>query len=114
MKKWLLVAVAFLIFQKWDAISHYINPPPDFSALHDEPVVLYATSWCGYCQHMRTFLQENNVPFHEYDIERSAQGMQQFNALGGRGVPVMLVEGTLVKGYRPQRVAALLGLPGEG
>lgn len=110
MKKLLLVALVFIVVQKWGAITAYFNPPPDFSQLHSEPVVMYATEWCGYCAQAREFLARHNVPYFEYDIEASEEGLRQYKAIGRRGVPVMLVNGEVVQGYRPDKMAELLGL----
>ena len=96
-----------LIWQKWDAIGAYINPPPDYSANHDEQVILYATEWCGYCQKARELMSENDISFYEYDIEKSDQGRQQFESVGGKGVPVLIIDGEVVKGYRPSKILEL-------
>jgi len=109
MKKYMLILLAFLIFQKWDSINAYVNPPPDYASLHDGAVVLYATDWCGYCEKMRNFLAEQNIPYHEYDIEKSNEGRHQYESLGGNGgVPMTLINGNVVRGYAPQRVMEYL------
>jgi glutaredoxin 3 len=35
----------------------------------DEPVVMYAKSWCPYCERARALLTSKGVPFSEIDIE---------------------------------------------
>ena len=83
MKKLFLVAIVLVIFQKWGAITNFINPPPDYSLAHDSKVILYATSWCGYCKKTRELLNDNNIAYFEYDIEKSQEGMEQHKKLGG-------------------------------
>lgn len=106
MKKLILIALAILIFQKWDAIQHFINPP-DYAALQKGDVVLYATAWCGYCKKARELLAENNIPYFEYDIEKSDEGRDQYESLGGGGVPLLLIKGQLVKGFNSDRILSL-------
>lgn len=49
----------------------------------------------------RAFLAEKNIPYVEYDIEKSGEGRHQYNELKGNGVPLLNVKGTLVRGYTP-------------
>lgn len=108
MKKYVVIILALVVVQKWDAINAYINPPPDYAAMHDAGVILYATSWCGYCAKTRRFLDKHDIAYHEYDIEKSREGREQFEKLGGRGVPLLLVNGEVVKGYRPEKILEYL------
>ncbi len=108
MYKWILGLTALWIFMERDTIKAYFDPPPNFAAAHQVPVVLYSTDWCGYCAKARQFLQENRIAYFEYDIEKSAEGQAQYRALGGRGVPVLQVNGHVVKGFNPERVRRLL------
>lgn len=74
---------------------------------HDN-VVLYATSWCGYCQKTRVFLNENNIQYTEYDVEKSDEGRAQFEALGGSGVPVIDIKGTVIHGFSLKKMKSTL------
>jgi len=107
MKKYALIFVAAVVIFNWSAISNIFNPPPDYSAAHDGKVILYATSWCGYCEKTRELLTENNIEYHEYDVEKSAEGREQYDRLGGKGVPVLLINGEVLKGYDPSRILKL-------
>ncbi len=107
-KKILIVLVLVLLFQFREEIFSFHSPAPEYAAMHEERVILYATSWCGYCKKTRHFLQQQGIPFHEYDIENSSQGYEQFKALGGRGVPLALVNGKVIKGYNTDRILEYL------
>lgn len=109
MKKIILVVIALAVFQKWDAIDSFLNPPPDFSSAHNEQVILYATAWCGYCKKARALLKKHNIPYFEYDIEKSSEGRAQYDRLGGKGVPVILINGKVIKGYNPSEILKLTG-----
>lgn len=107
MKKLIAICLVLLIVQKWDDIENYLNPPPDYSAAHGGKVILYATAWCGYCKKTRTLLNRNNIPFYEYDIEKSQEGARQYKSLGGKGIPVLLINGEVIQGYNPGRILEL-------
>lgn len=108
MKKFILIFAAVVLFQQWGTIQYYLNPPPDYSAAHDGKAVLYATDWCGYCKKTRALLNEHKIAFVEYDIEKSAEGAEQHKRLGGRGVPVLLINQKVIRGYNPQAVLNII------
>lgn len=108
MKKFLLIAVALVIFQKWDYISEFLHPPPDYAAVHNEQVILYATEWCGYCKKARELMAKHDISYYEYDIEKSREGREQYERLGGRGIPVLLINGEVIKGYNPSKILAFV------
>lgn len=71
-------------------------------------VKLYTTTWCGYCKRAKAYLQARGTPFQEIDVETSAQGQSEFRALGGRGVPVILVGNQRMDGYSEGTLAGML------
>lgn len=62
-------------------------------------VVLYATSWCPYCEKARKFLAANSIKYTEYDIEKSEDGKAQYDKLGVSGIPVFMIGNQLVRGF---------------
>jgi glutaredoxin len=52
-------------------------------------------------------LKENNIPYFEYDIDESQEGREQYMALGGNGVPLLQIGGSVVKGYDPSEILRL-------
>jgi len=112
---------------KWvdaDGKVHYGDNPPDganleqidgevssYTAVVVEPfsytsgddtahgVIMYSTSWCGYCRKARRHFRNNNIPFSERDIEKSAAAAREFKQLNGRGVPVILVRDRRMNGF---------------
>ena len=107
MKKYILIIAVVAIVINWSSVTNFFSPPPDYSAAHDGKVILYATSWCGYCTKVRDLLAENNIEYFEYDVEASAEGREQFKRLGGRGVPMLLINGEVLKGYNPSQILKL-------
>lgn len=81
----------------------------------DKQVIVYSTSWCGACRAARSWLNSHGVPFVDKDIEKDARAaaelMQKAKQAGisASGVPVIDVRGTLIQGFDPDRLTALLG-----
>lgn len=77
-------------------------------------VVLYSTSWCGYCAAARTFLERRGVEYVEKDVEKSSSARSELQKkkrkarLKGEGVPVIDVRGRLVMGFDAAQLDRLL------
>lgn len=65
----------------------------------EEKVVMYATSWCPYCQQARNYFRQQGISYTEYDIERDADAKRRYQAFGGRGVPVIFVGKRRMNGF---------------
>lgn len=70
-------------------------------------VIMYSTSWCGYCKKAARHFRKNNIPFKEYDIEKNKQAAKAYKKLNGRGVPVILVGKKRMNGFNAKRFDAL-------
>ncbi|MEH6344340.1 MAG: glutaredoxin family protein [Bermanella sp.] len=103
MKKLIFMLIFFALLI-WKFMADTISPYPDFAAAHNGKVILYATSWCGYCEKARKFLKKHQVAYFEYDIEESVEGKRQQNVLGGEAVPLLLINGQVIKGYNPKEI----------
>jgi glutaredoxin len=62
-------------------------------------VVMYATSWCPYCQQARNYFRQRSIPYVEHDIEKDAAARRDYQAFGGRGVPVIFVDKRRMNGF---------------
>jgi glutaredoxin len=72
-------------------------------------VELFQTSWCGYCKKMERFLKEKGISYVAYDIEQDTNAARTFREMGGRGVPVIRIGSTVIRGYNPDAVMSCLG-----
>ena len=107
MRKIIIVLLALGLYLNWNRIDRFFDGSPAVSAANGE-VILYATSWCGYCRKTRELFEEHGVAYKEYDIETSEEGLRQYEALNGNGVPVMSVHGTVIHGYDEDAILAAL------
>lgn len=62
-------------------------------------VILYGTTWCGYCAAARQFFDANGIRYTEYDTEKTNEGYEGHKKLGGGGVPLIVVGGDVMHGY---------------
>ena len=110
LKKFALIMLVVVVYQNWGKIEHFFNPadaiPTQTQA--QARVVMYATDWCGYCKQTRRFLDSKGIPYKEYDIEKSAEGRKAYEALGGRGIPLIDVNGTIIRGFSEEAILAAL------
>ena len=74
------------------------------------PVILYATSWCGYCRKARALLKDLDVDFEEKDIEQDrAAAREMAKKVGGQsGVPVLDIGGQILRGYSDRQIRRLV------
>ncbi|PCJ46584.1 MAG: hypothetical protein COA99_02585 [Moraxellaceae bacterium] len=66
-------------------------------------VVMYSTSWCGYCKKARRYFKSKGIKYTEYDIERSTAAKWKYDRLGGKGVPLILIGNNRMRGFSVRR-----------
>ncbi len=108
-----LLIVTLAGCQDRDAIDSSSPARHDSGTTTSQQVILYATSWCGYCQKARAFLDRNHIAYKEYDIEKSSEGRRQFAALRGSGVPLILVGNEEIRGWNQGALTEALARTGD-
>ena len=87
------------------------SPPQDWSkvlkakaptAAASQGVTMYMAEWCGVCRRARSYFAANKIAYTEIDIEKSDVGRREFNALGGKGVPLIVADGKVMRGFSPE------------
>ncbi len=63
------------------------------------PLLMYSTSWCGYCKKARSYFNANGIAFTELDIERNPAAERAYNRLGVSGVPVIIQDDRQMRGF---------------
>ena len=82
-------------------------PLEERAAQHE--VVVYTTSWCGWCRKTLKFLDQRGVPFENRDIEADRSWRRELREkTGSTSVPVVEIDGQIIRGYDPERMAQLL------
>jgi len=101
MKNIIYVVVVLAVMVKVGLLS---NPLDSFQSESDVitlegPVVMYSTSWCGYCVKAKKLMNEKEIDYVEYDIEKSFKAKKEYDALKGRATPLFVINGQVVTGY---------------
>jgi glutaredoxin len=73
-------------------------------------VVMYSTSWCGYCKKARRYFKSKGIKFVERDIERSRLAKVAYDRLGGNGVPLIVVGNNKMSGFSVRKFDRLYRL----
>ena len=90
-----------------------VNSPQPKSGITEEKrpytgikVTMYITSWCGYCRKAREYLQSLRVDLVEYDIEKNPSSEKEMlsKSGGSKGVPLIDVEGIIIRGYSQRAI----------
>jgi len=77
------------------------RPAPD--------VVIYTARWCGWCRKALRHLDARGVDYRNRDIEDEPGAMRDLRRLTGSGsVPVLEIDGQVVRGFDVARIDALL------
>jgi glutaredoxin len=76
-------------------------------------VTMYSTDWCPYCRKARDYFARNGVRYSELDIEKSPAAKAEYDRLGGRGVPLILVGSQRMSGFGEERLAQMLKAAGH-
>jgi len=103
---WFIAVIIFITAMTGN--SGILETSPDFSSVGKEKVVLYATSWCPYCEKTRVFFRENNIHYFEYDIEKSKEGRRQFDILKGNSIPLVVADGKIIRGFNTPAILKAL------
>ena len=71
-------------------------------------VVIYSTTYCGYCHRAEELLRREGIAFEAIDVTGDADARAELveRAGGRRTVPVIFVDGQAIGGYR--ELAALV------
>ncbi|MDD5437489.1 MAG: glutaredoxin domain-containing protein [Candidatus Omnitrophica bacterium] len=74
-------------------------------------VKVYSTPTCPYCIRVKKFLEENNVPFENFDVSADQQKSEEMVKLSGQmGVPVLDIEGKIIVGFDKEAIKKELGI----
>jgi mycoredoxin len=98
----------------------FAPPPrlPEARKAGAREVVLFATSWCGYCAKARKYFQSRGIPFTELDLEKDPSAEGRLGALSRaagiprerlQGVPIIFIDGRAISGWDEAEVKRLLG-----
>ncbi|MFH1364700.1 MAG: glutaredoxin domain-containing protein [Candidatus Aenigmatarchaeota archaeon] len=72
-------------------------------------VKVYSTPTCMYCQQLKMFLKENNIPFEEINVAEDQQAANEMIEKSGQmGVPVSDIDGQIIIGFDRDKIKKAL------
>jgi glutaredoxin 3 len=75
-----------------------------------EPVTIYSTPTCHFCQAAKEFFAANNVPYEDFNVASDAAKRQEMIEITGQlGVPVIRIGNDVIVGFDEGKVKELLG-----
>lgn len=86
----------------------------DTSPRQDDPtLVIYCRSWCGDCMRAKRWLDSENVPYIEIDVDEDAEGRARAEAhnFGRLHTPTFELGDEVCVDFRPEVVKKMVGLP---
>ena len=95
-------------------IPHWLKAPyteGNFAAYYPDAkiqVAVYGTETCPFCAKTREFLTAQNIPFADFNIDKSPKAKQEFSTLKGEGVPVVLIGNRRIDGFNKEAIEKAL------
>jgi glutaredoxin len=66
---------------------------------------VFVADWCGHCRALEKVLAEEDIKYERFDIEKSAEGRNEYARLGRGGIPISRVNGsTIIRGNNIERI----------
>lgn len=72
-------------------------------------IIVYSTTWCGFCHQLKSWLTDKGIEFDEIDVEADEQAAKEVTeATKQMGVPVTKIGKSYIVGFdRPKLEEAL-------
>ena len=106
----LLAVVALAWLASWAWRGHVSAQDGELLAQRTRPgdIRMISSETCPYCLAARRWMTQQGIPFQECFIERDAQCLADFQALGAAGTPTLFVRGQRVTGFDRARLLEII------
>ncbi|MFB6181870.1 MAG: glutaredoxin family protein [Candidatus Magasanikbacteria bacterium] len=72
-------------------------------------VTVYSTPSCPYCKKVKSFLDENDVDYEDYDVSQDQEKQQEMiDKSDQMGVPVVDIDGEIIVGFDKNKIEEAL------
>jgi len=99
-----LALILFVIYSFSQLSNQQSNEAVVFNKESPPKILMLSTQSCRYCKQARQFFKQHELPYTELDIETSDKNMQMFQLLGGRGTPLIVIDGQSLHGFDERSV----------
>lgn len=66
-------------------------------------LIMFSIDYCPSCVAAKRFLSKHDIAYSEYNLHESKKAREAFERLGGRGTPLLFLDGETMNGFHPQR-----------
>lgn len=71
-------------------------------------VVMFTTDWCPVCKTAKTYFDNKQYGYCEFDVEKDSVANHFYKELDTGGVPTILVGNRMTVGFNPQKIDDLI------
>jgi glutaredoxin-like protein NrdH len=71
-------------------------------------VVVYSSTNCHYCGKLKSYLNEQSIPFEERNIDKDEHYAEELWNMGMRSVPVTVIGDTKILGFNQTQLNSAL------
>jgi glutaredoxin 3 len=92
-------------------IAHYKLICLNQAKYNMKKVTVYSTPSCHFCHMAKDFFNEHQIPFEDFNVVENLEKRQEMMDKSGQmGVPVIIIDGTLIVGFNKPKIAELLDI----
>ncbi|MBD3379800.1 MAG: NrdH-redoxin [Candidatus Omnitrophica bacterium] len=74
-------------------------------------VKVYSSPTCPHCRQAKKFLEDNNIPFEDYDVTSDQEKAEEMKKKSGAmSVPVLDIDGDIIVGFNESEIKQKLNL----
>lgn len=79
--------------------------------MEKKKIKIYSTSTCPNCAMLKDFLKEHRIEYEEVDVARDRAALLEMREMTGQlGVPVVVINGTIIVGFDKEALVKELAL----
>ncbi len=83
----------------------------NFYIFMQHTVTIYSTDTCHFCHQAKDYFKENNISFTDYNVGTDlAKRKEMVEKTKQMGVPVIVIDNSVMVGFNQPKIAELLGL----
>ena len=71
-------------------------------------IVMYSAAWCPACKAAKQYMAQRGISYDEKDVDATPAYRSEFQQLGGKGVPLILVGDRRMEGFSPREFEEML------
>ena len=85
-----------------------LQPDPRRLAARRPRIILYGADWCPACRRAKAYMDRRNISYEERNVDQPGPKAELLEKTGGRAIPVIEVNGRIMKGFNEERLERLI------